>query len=236
LGGAASNEGQLTFNQSTVDANEANGAGAIFNEHGLLVIEDSTFSNNIAGVGNGGAIYNEDGVVTSDNSTFARNLADDEGGAFYQDGGSTILKNSTVGRNSAGVGGGGIRNTGGTVTLENSMVAATVAGGDCSGAIASGDYNLDSDNSCNLIAPGDVPNSDPLLGPLQDNGGDTFTLALQDGSPAIDAGSCPGTLADQRGFWRPVDRPGIVNVEDGCDIGAFEVQVNVVYFPVVSRP
>ena len=33
-----------------------------------------------------------------------------------------------------------------------------------------------------------LPNRDPLLGPVQDNGGPTFTHALLPGSPAIDAG------------------------------------------------
>ena len=57
--------------------------------------------------------------------------------------------------------------------------------------------------------------TDPLLGTLQDNGGPTDTLALQTGSPAIDAGTdtgCPA--ADQRGTARPQAA--------ACDIGAFE--------------
>ena len=61
---------------------------------------------------------------------------------------------------------------------------------------------------------------DPLLGPLQDNGGLTFTHALLPGSSAIDAGSNPlGLLTDQRGegFDR-VDGPA-------ADMGAFEGQM-----------
>jgi hypothetical protein len=56
---------------------------------------------------------------------------------------------------------------------------------------------------------------DPQLGPLQDNGGFTMTMALGAGSPAINAGndpSCPST--DQRGVARPQG--------SHCDIGAFE--------------
>jgi hypothetical protein len=88
-------------------------------------------------------------------------------------------------------------------------------------------YNLSSDGTCGLIGPGDMQNTDPLLGPLQQNGGPTQTMALLPGSPAIDAGNPSGCTdsnshllkTDQRGMPRP-------DKEDtgGCDIGAFEKQ------------
>jgi hypothetical protein len=56
-----------------------------------------------------------------------------------------------------------------------------------------------------------------MLGPLQDNGGPTFTQALLPGSPAIDAiplVDCTLT-EDQRGVARPNG--------NGCDIGAYEL-------------
>jgi hypothetical protein len=60
-----------------------------------------------------------------------------------------------------------------------------------------------------------------MLGPLQDNGGPTFTHALLTGSPAINAGDPSFTsppFYDQRG-------PGYDRVVGGrIDIGAFEVQ------------
>jgi hypothetical protein len=72
-------------------------------------------------------------------------------------------------------------------------------------------------------------NTDPLLGPLQNNGGPTQTMALQEGSPAIDAGNPAGCTyghghllkTDQRGLPRP-------DKEDtgGCDIGAYESQID----------
>jgi CSLREA domain-containing protein len=66
--------------------------------------------------------------------------------------------------------------------------------------------------------------ADPLLGPLQNNGGPTQTRALLPGSPAIDKGTSSGLSTDQRGFHRPVDLPSTPNAMggDGSDIGAFE--------------
>jgi CSLREA domain-containing protein len=66
--------------------------------------------------------------------------------------------------------------------------------------------------------------ADPLLGPLQNNGGPTQTRALLFGSPAIDKGTSSGLSTDQRGFHRPVDLPNIPNAigGHGSDIGAFE--------------
>ena len=70
----------------------------------------------------------------------------------------------------------------------------------------------------------DVLDVDARLGPLTDNGGPTFTHALQPGSPAIDAGNNLDTPAfDQRGVVRIIDGNG-----DGTaltDIGSFELEV-----------
>ena len=72
-----------------------------------------------------------------------------------------------------------------------------------SGTVTSHGYNLSSDNGGGfLIATGDQINTDPLLGPLQNNGGPTFTHELLAGSPALDAGDpnfTPPPLYDQRG-------------------------------------
>jgi len=66
---------------------------------------------------------------------------------------------------------------------------------------------------------------EPHLGPLQSNGGPTFTMALLPGSPAIDAAASVGLATDQRGRLRPVDNPAITNAgANGSDIGAFEFQ------------
>lgn len=48
-------------------------------------------------------------------------------------------------------------------------------------------FNLDSDGTCGLDQPSDLPGMDPLLGPLQDNGGSTDTHLPAVGSPATAA-------------------------------------------------
>jgi hypothetical protein len=59
---------------------------------------------------------------------------------------------------------------------------------------------------------------DPKLGPLQDNGGPTPTMALLPGSPAINAGALTDSEWDQRG-------PGYPRLVNGAtDIGGYEVQ------------
>ncbi len=75
-----------------------------------------------------------------------------------------------------------------------------------------------------LIAS-DIVGADPRLGPLQDNGGFTFTHALLAGSAAIDAGTNGGISFDQRGQPRTIDDPAVPNAagSDGTDIGALEV-------------
>ena len=116
--------------------------------------------------------------------------------------------------NTGTAGSGGISNVGAAVTLVNT-IGANNLGGDCSGAITSLGHNLDGDGSCGLSGPGDLSGVDPILGPLADNGGPTFTHALLPASMAIHAGddtAAPAT--DQRGFPR----------FGPSDIGAFEVQ------------
>ena len=118
--------------------------------------------------------------------------------------------------------------------LKNTIVANNLPVDCAVTAITSNDHNLDSDGTCYLGQPHDLPNADPRLGPLQDNGGPTFTHALLFGSPAIDAGDdlvCPAT--DQRGEPRPQDGDG-----DGtyaCDIRAFERLTLRAIFPLTVK-
>jgi hypothetical protein len=72
-----------------------------------------------------------------------------------------------------------------------------------------------------LASAGDQVNTDPMLSPLEDNGGPTVTHRLLSGSPAIDMGDpnfTPPPVSDQRGSGFPRVYGGRI------DIGSFEVQ------------
>ena len=72
---------------------------------------------------------------------------------------------------------------------------------------------------------------DALLGPLQDNGGPTLTMALLPGSPALGTGAC----TDAQGAPLPVDQRGFPRPQvTGCDIGAFENQAPTLICPVAQ--
>jgi hypothetical protein len=178
-------------------------------------VTNCTLSGNTATFG--GGIVNGDGPIIISNSTLTGNSAD-AGASIYNDTvtveiGGTILQ--------TGVSGGNIHTNTGTVTSDG--------------------YNLSSDDaSAYLNQPTDQNSKDPMLGPLQDNGGPTFTHALLPGSPAIDKGkNFSGSTTDQRGtgFARTVDNPSIANATggDGTDIGAFEVQA-AAYAAQIQQP
>jgi hypothetical protein len=103
----------------------------------------------------------------------------------------------------------------------------------CAGTIADDGYNISDDTTCGFAKTGSANNGDdvdPLLSSegLVNNGGPTETLALTQGSPAIDAipladctdqASPPNRIiTDQRGALRPAAG------EVQCDIGAYEFQ------------
>ncbi|MCP4418506.1 MAG: hypothetical protein GY805_17955, partial [Chloroflexi bacterium] len=230
-GGGITNSGTLTISNSTLSGNSVGWSGGGIDNYGMLTISNSTLSGNSADW-SGGGIYNFSTLIIS-NSTLSDNFAAG-GGGIYNVGGTLAVSNSTLSGNSADYdGGGGIFN-GGTLTVNNSIISDSTPGGDCynnSGTITSNGYNLDSDGTCNWSETTDISSSDPLLGPLQDNGGDTFTHALLDGSPAIDAGDTTLTT-DQRGVARPQG--------NADDIGAYEDEGGIVqyeiFLPFITKP
>lgn len=219
-GGLYNNGGTLTINYSTISGNALKGTcnfcfiggGGIYNQ-GVLTVNNSTISDNNPYTKGGGGIATNGHTVTISKSTVSDNMAG--GGIFSINGAKVMIINSTVsGNNGGGIGvigvggkvtisngtvsgnGGGIgvHGTGSKATLQNSIVANN-SGGNCSGSITSNGYNLSSDGSCPFTNTGDLNNTNPLLGPLQNNGGPTQTQGLLSGSPAIDSGR-PGGCRD----------------------------------------
>jgi predicted outer membrane repeat protein len=234
--GAIDNRGTMTITASTFFNNYANNnytaGGAICNSH-TLTITGSTFSTNSSQGNNGGyggAIFTSAGILTITNSTFSQNSATTSGGAIYSQGGTVKISNSTFGTNPENIGGGGaLSNAGSSVFIQNSIVANSGNGGNCAGTITSDGYNLSSDSTCNFSGRGDLNGKNPKLGALGNNGGPTQTMALQIGSPALDAGN-PAGCRDFRGNLLKTDQRGLPRPGGGettsCDMGAYESQTH----------
>lgn len=228
----------LTDNVNNSDSGGEGTGAAIANLNGSLFIENSLISYNHADEGRGGAIFNREGDYIIRNSTISHNTAKQGAGIFNDNAvaapGPVRIENSAIVFNGPTDGGGGGMFGGGAekVTLYNTIIAlnlAMVANGspDCRGTFVSEGFNIVGDRGLDIIDCdlGDNPSDqigtktnpiDPLLGPLEDNGGPTDTHALLIGSPAIDRGdtaNCPAM--DQRGALRPFNGE--------CDIGPFEV-------------
>jgi hypothetical protein len=211
----------------------AQGAGLYVND-GLVTISDSTIANNDATGGAGGLGGSPDGTNGTD--------GDAQGGGVYLAAGTVDLTNDTVAYDSvpSGTGlavGGGVFNASASVNALNTLFAdnAASAAPDFAGNFTSALNNVVGigtgsnlapafpDTNGNLVGSSGAP-INPQLGQLAQNGGPTETVALQAGSPAIDAGNNSVTAApfnlftDQRGFAREVG-PAV-------DIGAYEDQID----------
>jgi Ca2+-binding RTX toxin-like protein len=209
-GGGIYNAGITTIRRSTIHDNSSftDGGGGIRNTGGnaSLTIEDTTLSANTSDDAGGALLNTAEAVLT--NSTVSGNSAVGNpaltpGGSALWNGvfGNLVLNNTTVADNlTYGIGNQQLApNNGGSVTLRNSIVDGNSIA-DCSGfPITSADFNLDSDNSCNLIAANDQPAAVAGLGALADNGGLTETHALSAGSPAVNNIPAVDCMADTNG-------------------------------------
>jgi hypothetical protein len=208
-GGGIYNVGTLFLNECTIDDNNGagNGIGVGVYSNGTMSATNCTFDNNTGATYGGGLYLASTATVTnctvSDNEALGGALA--AGGGLFVDAGSYVnLINTIVAGNSANV-------SPDVKTFSNTSPTADhcfIGNGDGS--------NLVNGVNGNQVGSG-FHLIDPILGPLQYNGGPTPTRALLPGSPAIDAGTLTGAPAfDQRGLPRPSGA--------GVDIGAFEVQ------------
>ena len=196
----------LAMDSCEVSSNQGGGLASRFTgggmeNYGSLGLSNCTFSGNSIQLMGGGAIFGSPGSSANAlNCTFAANLV-----------------------NSASPYAGGIMTTGAVFQARNSLFAGSIGGSapaDFLGVLTSGGHNLVQSSTQTLIVgdtTGNLLNANPLLGPLQDNGGRTLTHDLLTSSPAVDTGdnsNLPAT--DQRGLPRIFG--GTV------DIGAVEVQ------------
>jgi CSLREA domain-containing protein len=240
-GGLYVYQGSMTSSGGSICNNKAGIGGGLYVHQGSVSLRGETICNNTAYYG-GGGVYQANGMLTLVNVTLSGNEATSitpasEGGGLYVGNGTTVLTYNTIVNNTAADGGRGIHRTGGSVLLQDTIVAyngITNCNPGSGPGLTSNGYNLDSGATCGFSAVGDQQNTDPLLGPLADNGGDTLTHALLDGSPAIDQGTCvTGITTDQRGVSRPQGTT--------CDIGAFEFDpgtapgTGVVYLPIIMQ-
>lgn len=199
------------------------GAGVVASNFFVsATIRASTISDN----GEGGVDFGiRDNELTIANSTLSQNR-NGFGVRFYSYQGNASIQNSTItGNGSGGVYGDGIESA---LEVSNSIIAGNGSSGgtDLSGEGAFTVHHSliqqPGDSRVFESAPGsNIIGEDPLLGPLQENGGSTLTHALLVGSPAIDQGedaTCPET--DQRGVTRPQD--GNADRLAICDMGAYE--------------
>lgn len=220
-GGGLYAGGATNLSQVTVQGNLADGAGATFDGQG------------------GGIFMNLGGTIT--NTTVVANTTT-QGGSPGQGGGifvngATALKHVTVAGNQAQPGGGG---QGGGIfvndltTIQNSIFAGNLNGtvpDDCqdNGTIFSAGGNIAGTGGCTLTGAGDLPNTDPLLNAVADNGGQVDTMSLKDGSPALDHNAdCGGLTTDAAGTTRPQG--------SACDSGAFERVFVAVQQPAATSP
>ncbi len=223
------------------------GGSAIFSESSVVTILDSAIHenhNSVAILAYASDFLEYDQTLNVDNSTISGNTAPDGASAIraitdnYQSttieiANSTITDNSSNGEGAAIVGIIGTIQTTNTWTAHNSIISGNRANG------VSSDINGDSfevDSSYNLIGTGGgLTNgnngnitgvNDPLLAPLDDNGGNTLSHLPHANSPAINNGSTTATT-DQIGNPRNANN-------EGYDIGAIEAQSQSTTFVVTK--
>ena len=222
-GGVYNNDNaRLEITQSTLSANTAQFGGGIYQNlfitnSSLVTLVNSTFSGNSVALGSatpapspspsagGGGIYAHGGAVVLANTTVADNQVSRPIGQQYIVAGGGLFIDATA-----------------SVTAQNTLIgnnvftsSVIILPSDCSGLLHSAGYNLIESTSNTTIdgdTTGNITGQDPVLGPLKNNGGATFTRALLPGSPAINAANSNAPARDQRNYIRP----------DAPDIGAFE--------------
>jgi len=222
-GGGVLNRGTLTMDRCTLTANSASYGGGIENSAvATLVMTNCTISGNNSTYSGGISIIQDTTLL---NCTISSNSS-----SYYAGGdvsGTAVLKNCTIAHNTSSSQTGWLL-SGGNMTMINCTFASNSAAS--LGGIVLFSATLLMTNTI-LVgnSPADLANvsggtiagtsnligGNPLLGPLQNNGGPTLTMAISTNSPAFNAGTAiVGLNTDQRGRTR--------QAFGAPDIGAYE--------------
>jgi hypothetical protein len=216
--GGAGGFGFDNFLRPISSGNGGDGSGGGITVGGTATLTNDTLSGNNA-TGGAGGIGAFTGSVGGGGSGGGLDLFNFEQLGLAGSPPQTFLVNTLIAQNNVTGGLGGVE---GTAAAPDVSGIVTTSDHDLIG-IGSG-FSVVRGNGDQVGAPptfGGPGPINPLLGPLQDNGGPTQTMALLPGSPAIDAGdiNAPNLPAtDQRGPGFPRTHGGTV------DIGAFETQ------------
>jgi CSLREA domain-containing protein len=227
FGGGIANAGSLSIKRSTIRNNTALQGGGLNTSSTLITaianstISDNAANGNAATQGLGGGILSSAGLLTINNATISNNSATTFGGGIFSSEASEPpkLRNTIVAANTVGTESSDVR--GEFVSLGNNLIG---------NAVGSTGFTV-GNPSANGDKVGTAGNPiDPLLGPLQNNGGETDTREPSVFSPVKDAGNncvldltCPsfnpptGLPTDQRGTGFPR------RIGSRVDIGAFEI-------------
>jgi len=251
-GGIAVSQGTATIIGNTISGNGGAFGAGISLGVSTAVISDNTIYNNVAF--EGGGIWIGWSNVTIGSNTLSGNSARDAGGGVYAFKSAVTISNSTVvnnvsDSNETGAGsGGGLYVEESDLTVDHSIVAQNMDHTSLAPDIRDGNlaeigvrFSLVGDNTGSGLteAPIGLPDANgnligdsggisvinPLLGPLQNNGGPTLTHALLPGSPAIDMGD-PAAMAGVGDVPLTDQRGGLYTRVFGgrIDIGAVESQ------------
>ncbi len=246
-GGGIVNYGSLSMIGTTIRRNTANVDGeGLFSRNSRLIVTESTINGNIA-KNRGGGVYTST-RATLINTTISGNSANDSGGGIYHCEGVLTLTNVTITNNVAntdpsggGTGGGIATFTDNpfitSLTLFNAIISGNSLGsgavdnlaGQAPEAVSEGNLFGSSPNLATGQSLDAIKNQtgidDPKLGPLQNNGGPTFTHLPNNDSPALNAG-LDARAVDEQNNTLTADQRGapFVRFNDQVDIGAVEAQ------------
>jgi hypothetical protein len=198
--------GTLTMSNTTLYDNHAVGSsripgkgGGIFDglcpnytTGGQLYASNCTLSGNYADQGGGLWIFVHTPTVVLTNVTVTANVASPSyrgGGLFVSSGESVLLRNTLI-----------ARNTNAPTTWDDVYGAADSSSshnliGDGTGMWGISNGNGDANYNQVGVTSSNPNPIDPLLGPLQKNGGPTLTHALLAGSPALNGGTAPTAIS-----------------------------------------